>query len=162
MHIGRVEIGLDWSDLVTVRLLRRWVAARTGQDAPFPALVALAHELGCPAETAVALGSLFQLTEGCLGRPLEAECCCSRAIGEDEKAVLLMIAATPAPGLSSATTEIPHGLPGALAWAASSVRRLLGPIAAHPCLALVDSCPFGSSPAAREGASGPALHEGGA
>jgi hypothetical protein len=150
MHIGRVEIGLDWSDLVTVRLLRRWVAARTEQGAPFPALVALAHELGCPAEAAVALGSLFQLTEGCLGRPLEAECCCSRAIGEDERAVLLMIAAAPAPGLPAATSEIPHGLPGALAWAASSVRRMLGPGAGHPRRPLADSCPFGSAPAARE------------
>ena len=122
------------------------MAARTEQEAPFPALVALAHELGCPAEAAVALGSLFQLTEGCLGRPLEAECCCSRVIGEDERAVLLMIAAAPAPGLPAATSDIPHGLPGALAWAASSVRQMLGRGADHSRGPLAQSCPFGSSP----------------
>jgi hypothetical protein len=143
VHIGRVESGLDWSDVVTVRLLRRWVAARAELGNPFPSLVALAHQLDCPAEAAVALGSLFQLTEGCLGRPLEAECCCSRSVGEDEKAVLLMIAAAPDLDQPAATREIPHGLPGALVWAASSVRRLLGPNAAEPLATQAGGCPFG-------------------
>jgi hypothetical protein len=142
MHIGRVESKLGWNDLVTVRLLRRWAAARAELGNPLPSLVALAHELGCPAEAAVALGSLFQLTEGCLGRPLEAECCCSRSVGTDERALLLMIAAAPAPGLPAAPREIPHGLPGALAWAASSVRRLLGPSPAASPRAFAGRCPF--------------------
>ena len=147
MHIGRVDSGLDWTDLVTVRLLRRWVAAREELGNPFPSLVDLAKQLDCPAEAAVALGSLFQLTEGCLGRPLEAECCCSRSIGEDEKAVLLMIAAASDPDLPAATREIPHGLPGALVWAASSVRRLLGPNAAEALRANAGRCPFGRATA---------------
>jgi hypothetical protein len=56
--------------------------------------------------------------------------------------LLLMIAAAPAPGLPAAPREIPHGLPGALAWAASSVRRLLGPSPATPSRALAGRCPF--------------------
>lgn len=141
MYLGRVEVTLDWGDLVAVRLLRRWVAARSAAEPPFPALMVLAHELDCPAELAVAMGSLFQLTEGCLGRPLDAECCCSRTIGEDERAVLLMVAAAPDPD-GSASEAIPHGLPGALAWAAVTVRQLLGSGGTMPARRAGNGCPF--------------------
>jgi hypothetical protein len=147
MHVGRVESGLDWNALVTVRLLRRWAAARAELVNPLPSLVELARQIDCPPEAAIALGSLFQLTESCLGRPLEAECCCSRALSEDERAVLLMIAAAAAPGQPFAAPEIPHGLPGALAWAASSVRRLLGPGLSAPLPLRTGRCPFPAHPA---------------
>jgi hypothetical protein len=118
---------LTWSEFVVVRLLRRWAAARANQDNSLPALVELAADLGEPTETAIALHSLFQLTEACLERPLEAECCCSRTLSRDERAVLTLLAKAPgrAPPLSS--VDVPHGLPGALLWAAATVRTLLGP-----------------------------------
>lgn len=122
----RIGRRLDWEDLVIVRLLRRWVAAQEAKENPLPSLVELARELKQPAQVAVALHSLFQLTESCLGRRIKAECCCSGDIGPDERAILLMVAAAPAPRSSLVSRDIPHGLPGALSWAATSVRRVLG------------------------------------
>ncbi len=146
MHVGRMKSGLDWNALVTVRLLRRWAAARDELANPLPTLVELARQIDCPPEAAIALGSLFQLTESCLGRPLKAECCCSRTLSEDERAVLLMIAAAAGPGEPFALPEIPHGLPGALAWAASSVRRLLGSGVGPAVMLRTGRCPFPARP----------------
>lgn len=141
MLMERIE-ALGWSGLVIVRLLRRWVAARhAGLDA-MPSLVGLATELGRSPQLAIALHSLFQLTESCLGRPLEAECCCSHSLGSDESAVLLMIAAAPAPGTPIASQDIPHGLPGALSWAAASVRCSLGTMQQIESHRTPTRCPF--------------------
>src|SRR3990170_7336872 len=126
---------------ILVRLMRRWGAERAIGGAPLPSLVRLGGELGVEAPTAVAIASLFELTEHCLGRALRAECCCSPRLGGDERAVLLMVeAAAERPPRSLRT--IPHGLPGALHWAIESVRRLLG-IAERPGLVSIDQCPFG-------------------
>lgn len=145
MLMWQIESWLSWSDLVIVRLIRRWVAAREAGERRLPSLVELATELGQSPQAAVALHSLFQLTESCLGRPLQAECCCSRLIGADERAVLVMIAVAPVPGLPIATDEIPHGLPGALAWAVRSVRSALGDDP-HPAVqSPPPRCPFGRS-----------------
>jgi hypothetical protein len=125
MLIERIEPRRVWTEHVIVRLLRRWTAAREAGRNSTASLVELAAELAEPAMVAVALDSLFQLTESCLGRPLRAESCCSRTLGADERAVLLMITTADAPGAPYAAPEIPHGLPGALSWAVTSLRCLL-------------------------------------
>lgn len=120
MHKSRIEGDLVWADFVILRLLRRWAAARTMGDNALPNLVEMAVELGESAEAAISLHSVFQLTESCLGRSLRAECCCSRSIAPDERAILSLMAIAPPQGPPFASSEVPHGLPGALWWALRS------------------------------------------
>lgn len=110
-----------------VRLFRRWAAGAELGPARLPAVVRLCRKIGIAPEAAIALASMFQLVEACLGRPLEAECCCSPSLSRDERALLMMLAAPLAAGPHRAFPAIPHGLPGALHWAIASVRALLGP-----------------------------------
>ena len=142
MLMERIPSRLDWTRSVTVRLLRRWAAARDAEQPPLPSMVRLAGDLGMGPQVAVALASMFQLTEACLGRPLVAECCCSTETGPDEQALLMMLAVAPEPGQPGATSAIPHGLPGALAWAIASVRRLVGDEAALAVAKHPGRCPF--------------------
>ena len=142
MLMERIPPRLDWTRSVTIRLLRRWAAARDAEQLPLPSLVRLAGELGMGPQAAVALASMFQLTEACLGRPLVAECCCSAETGPDEQALLMMLALAPEPGHPGATPAIPHGLPGALAWAIASVRRLVGDEAGLAVAPRPGRCPF--------------------
>jgi hypothetical protein len=105
-----------------------------------PSLVRLGGELGVEPQVAIAIASLFELTEHCLGRALRAECCCSPCLGGDERAVLLMVeAAAERPPRSP--HAIAHGLPAALHWAIESVGRLLD-VADRPGPPLIDQCPF--------------------
>jgi len=139
MLMAPIEVGSHWRDFIVVRLLRRWCAEAATGNNQLPSLVGLAGELGVQAQTAVAVASLFQLTEACLGRPLEAECCCSPLLSRDEQAVLMLLDAAPSLGPGKASRSIPHGLPAALLWAAASVRQLLPgtdkwPVESH--------CPF--------------------
>jgi hypothetical protein len=138
MRMGRIESNLEWSDFVIVRMLRRWAAVRSLGEKALPSLVALARELGEEPQVAISLHSLFQLTEACLCRALEPECCCSSVLSSDEQAVLALIAAAPATGLGS--SALPHGLPGTLAWAAATARLMLGRLAVEP--ASLVKCPF--------------------
>lgn len=108
-----------------VRMVRRWVASVELGAARLPALVRLGRRLGLAPEATIALGSMFQLTESCLGRPLEAECCCSPALARDERAILMMLATASWTRSHRAIPSIPHGLPGALHWAIASVRRAM-------------------------------------
>ena len=136
-----IEPRLAWSEYVVVRLLRRWTAVRATGGRALPNLVALANELGEGPEAAVALHSLFQITESCLGRPLEAECCCSRDLSSDEGAILKLIASAPLQSPLSASREIPHGLPGVLCWAAKAAALAIG-VEAQPFQAAPARCPF--------------------
>lgn len=142
MLLRQIKTHLAWGDFVVVRLLRRWAAARVMEENPLPGMVEVAIELGELPQVSVALHSLFQLTETCLGRALQTECCCSPSIGPDERAILAMIAAAPVQGLPTAPRGMPHGLPGALSWAAIATRLALrGPL--HPPPAPeVTRCPF--------------------
>ena len=144
MLLSPIEPRLAWSEYVVVRLLRRWAALRATGGNALPSLVGLARELGEPAEVAIALHSLFQLTEACLARALEAECCCSRELSGDEAAILKLIAAGPLQFLPAASREIPHGLPGALTWAAKAAAIALG-IEARPMEGPATRCPFRQS-----------------
>jgi hypothetical protein len=133
---------LAWSEFVVIRLLRRWTAVRATEGKALPSMVALAKEMGEGPEVAVALHSLFQLTESCLGRPLRAECCCSRELSSDEAAVLRLIAAAPSRSPANGSSAIPHGLPGALSWAAKAAAMALG-IESKAEEAQPGGCPFG-------------------
>jgi hypothetical protein len=142
MKLGRIEPDLPWTEFVVVRMLRRWAASRQLEANALPEMIALSRELGQPAQVAIALHSMFQLTEASLGRPLEAECCCSRALSRDEKAILTLIAAAPDAPPPLATAAVPHGLPGALHWAVLSVRAAMG-ITSPPEPVAAARCPFG-------------------
>ena len=143
MKPGRIEPDLGWNEFVVVRMLRRWVAAREADTHPLPSLVRLAGEIGQRPDVAITLHSLFQLTEGCLDRRLVAECCCGKAIGPDESAILRLIDAAPDCGPAFTTRDIPHGLPGALCWAAASARLALGLFPDSIESGIPSRCPFG-------------------
>ena len=128
-------------DYRVVRMLRRWAAEREAGGMQLPSLVQFGQSLGLDPQAAIALASMFQLTEHCLGRPLEPECCCSQRLTRDERAVLLMIA-TAASRPPLALASMPHGLPGALSWAVESVRRFLCIREIVPRAAPA-RCPFG-------------------
>jgi len=142
MMMTPIEPSLPLGPYRIVRLLRRWSAAGAGGGARLPSLIRLGARLGMAPEAAVAVASLFELTEACLARPLRAECCCSPRLSSDERAVLMMLAAvTPAhPHLANAA--IPHGLPGALIWAVRSVQRLLDDAEGQPPFGPQGGCPF--------------------
>ena len=147
MLLGRIETDLAWCDFVVLRMLRRWVAARTAQVPPLPSLVGLAAELDLSFEAAVGLDSLFTLTENCLGRALQAECCCCRELVADERAILALMATAPPPLGARTSALIPHGLPGVLCWAVATVRSALGYVADSPARYASPSCPFNRAPA---------------
>ena len=136
-----IDPGLPAASFRIVRLLRRWAAGRDLGPARLPSLVRLGRRIGVEPQAAVALASLFQLTEACLARPLEAECCCSPRLSRDERATLLLLASPPM-RLHQSFPSIPHGLPGALVWAVASVRKLIGSSEMVRVVPL-QRCPFG-------------------
>lgn len=142
MLMTPIEPSLPRSSYRIVRLLRRWEAGSELGAARLPLLVRLGSRLGLPPEAAIALASMFQLTEACLGRPLKAECCCSPRLSRDERAVLMMLAAPTPAHPHAANSVIPHGLPGALLWAVASARQLMGE-RSGPDTRRLASCPFG-------------------
>ena len=122
----RIDPNAGDAEQIVVRLLRRYAACRQLGEQPLPPFTRLGGEFGIPARAVVALASVFQLTEGCLGRALVPECCCNPMLNTDERALLRLLKRTDAePALGS--SDIPHGLPGALVWAVASTRRLLDP-----------------------------------
>lgn len=140
MHI---EPQLADTERVVVRLLRRYAVCRQLDEQPLPSLTGLGNELGIQPCAVIALASVFQLTEGCLGRSLIVECCCNRSLSADERAMLVLLASATGAGPIHTSREIPHGLPGALVWAVASTRRLFDP--AFPKRAvrrLSKRCPF--------------------
>jgi hypothetical protein len=141
MFVERIAPHRAWTEMVIVRLFRRWVAARE-QGEGLAGLIELAAELGFQAPAAIALDSLLQLTESCLGRRLRAECCCNQLRGPDEQAVLLLIAAAQEAWPGFAPAAMPHGLPSALVWAAVSLNHLLDDPPPLPVRA-PQRCPFG-------------------
>lgn len=120
------EVCRDDAEIIFVRLFRLWAMERHGSGMGLSRIHEVARELGMPDETGVACASLFQLVENELGRPLVRECCCSKDLSADERALLgiVKVAAHLEPG--SGSTDIPHGLPGAIHWAALAVRRAFG------------------------------------
>lgn len=135
--------------LTVVRLLRHYCGARDddahGDGSALSRLVTLGQRFRLPPVGTVALVSVFQLTEAVLGRRLVTECCCSRSLSADERAVLRLLGSRMPTVPGTGTADIPDGLPGALAWAILSVERLCGGIIAlpvHPTPATDAGCPF--------------------
>jgi hypothetical protein len=134
-----------------VRLLRRWAASRASNIEPLPDLVAFAEANGIEPPVAVAADSLFQLTEACLSRDLQAERLCSARLGSDERAVLALLRVSPDTGALMSSPAVPHGLPWVLRWSALVLRRLLGGDAWNASASAgseARSCPFRHGPAA--------------
>lgn len=141
MFMAPIEPSPRRHDYVVVRLMRRWVATNGSGEPQLPALVKLGRRLGLEPQAALAIASMFQLTEACLGRPLEAECCCNPHLSPDEQAILTMLSIALPAGPHQACQSVPHGLPGALMWAVASVRRLVGET--HAMARPMAGCPFG-------------------
>lgn len=110
---------------ITVRLFRLWVMAREEGIVTLERMHEVASELRLPDETAPACASFFELVEAQLERPLSRECCCSRRFSPDESALLGVLEAAPTLKGQGGTTTVPHGLSGAIHWAAMAVRRAL-------------------------------------
>lgn len=132
-------------ELTVVRLLRHYCGAREDDDGTaLSRLVALRQTLRLPPAGAVALVSVFQLTEAVLGRRLVTEYCCSRNLSADERAVIRVFGSPMPIASGTGTVDIPHGLSGALAWAVLSVGWLCRGIIALPSPPVPDdaTCPF--------------------
>lgn len=140
--------------LLFVRLLRKWSAARASGENPLPHMHALAAPFEPSPELAMACASLFDLVEAHLGRTLVLECCCSQILSRDEEALVGLLLHAPDAGQPIAGGAVPHGLPGAIRWAAFAVTRALAAtfgeagglddadISPMP----VRACPFGTAP----------------
>lgn len=109
-------------DRAVLATLRSYAGARGAGVPLLPALIRTAEQGGWSAHVAIALGSVFDLTEALLERMLQVSGTDDAAMGEDERAMLLMLrhGGDLAPGQGDAA--IPHGLPGALVWAIRSAR----------------------------------------
>jgi hypothetical protein len=115
----------SFQQIIFVKMFRRWVAAR---DAGLDRRVAVAEVYRGPGNAmmaAVAADSLFDMVEARLGRALKCGCCCSASLGADETALLGLLQYSASAG-GVTTDTIPHGLSGAICWAAMAVRRELG------------------------------------
>ena len=137
--------------MIFVRLFRLWSAARAGGGNPVPAMQESLGLFQPAPELALACASLFDLVEAHLGRPLVPECCCGRELSHDEKALLGVLRHAPEAGQPLASAAIPHGLPGAICWAAFAVRRALaasfGEMPEVPRAEAPRECPFAPAPA---------------
>lgn len=114
------------ASLAFVRLFRLWSAARATGTNPLPPMNDTMALFAPAPELAIACASLFDLVEAHLERRLVSECCCSHDMSRDERALLGVLRHAPAAGLPLTRSAIPHGLPGAICWAAFAVRRALG------------------------------------
>jgi hypothetical protein len=108
----------------------------------------IAQLIGPRPDLALACASLFELVEGQLGRRLVPECCCSPALSRDEQALLGVLRHASEAGVPLTSAVVPHGLPGAIRWAAFAIRRALGASLAEgpevPAVPVV--CPFRQAP----------------
>lgn len=146
VRIEKIQSDLAWHNFVALRMLRRWVAARNAHESPLHSLGTLGHEFNLSFDLAVAFDGLFQLVEDCLGRALRTECCCSREMSTDERAVLILIAIEPMNGCGhQSLPSVPHGIPGPLSWAVGAIRSSLGATGLSPLSAGPSGCPFSLS-----------------
>lgn len=111
---------------IFLQMFRRWAAAREAQVDSRPGMAELFCGPGTAIMAAVACDSLFALVEAQLGRGLVPGRCCDQAPAPDEAALIGLLHHCGNVSGIAATTTIPHGLPGAICWAAHAVRRELG------------------------------------
>src|SRR5688500_15278478 len=148
----RMPLPPSIGSLAFVRLFRLWAAAREEGENPLPHMQEAIALLAPAPELAVACASLFELVEGQLGRRLVPECCCSPERSRDERALLGVLRHAPEAGQPLTSAAVPHGLPGAICWAAFAIRRALeasfaDEIAAPYVREVVPAvCPFDRAP----------------
>ncbi|MEM8697369.1 MAG: hypothetical protein AAGE05_15210 [Pseudomonadota bacterium] len=131
-----------------IKLFRTWSAAREIGNNPLPAMYAHAEPFAAAPELIPACESYFVLVESYVGRSLIPECCCSVAPSTDEVALITILRHAPTAGPVKTNRAVPHGMPGALVWAAFSVQRALEE--SLPCSEIADAaetislarCPF--------------------
>ncbi|HET6535113.1 MAG TPA: hypothetical protein VFG41_02930 [Sphingomicrobium sp.] len=127
MFMKPLKAEQSWTTYILSTLLENWSTSRASGAAPLPALIELAHRLDISSILAVALGSVFDLAEACLGRPLSVQHCCSDDLRPGEWALIHMLNDTlrdeDATALGAGSREIFD----ALLAAATSARRLLAP-----------------------------------
>ncbi|MBO9519057.1 MAG: hypothetical protein J7493_13405 [Porphyrobacter sp.] len=138
--------------MIFVRQFRLWVAARAKGEHPLPHMQSAVSLFETAPELSVACASLFDMVEAQLERPLQPECCCSPAFSRDERALLGILRHAPEAGQPLTSSAVPHGLPGAICWAAFAVRRAMAETftdqfgapdadGSHPA-----QCPFSQEP----------------
>ena len=108
-----------------IALFRIWREAMDNRSNPLPVLFAALGSTAANAELAPACDSFFALTQACLGRELLAGAAQSSELSPDEQGLLDTLRHVPLPGGALASAAIPHGLPGALQWAAMAVLRAM-------------------------------------
>ncbi|WP_343526204.1 hypothetical protein [Sphingomonas sp.] len=129
-RIERVIAPAGHGRSAVIRLLRHYCAMR-GKGvggARLSRLVAFGQSLCLRPTGTVALSSVFQLTEAVLKRHLVAETRDARRLSDDERTILRLLENPVAIVPGTAMADIPPGLPGALASAVLSVRRLCGDV----------------------------------
>ncbi|GGO89703.1 hypothetical protein [Stakelama pacifica] len=129
------------SDDVVVEALRCYCANRRAHLAILPSMLAFAERRQFGAHAMIALTSVFELAEACLGRPLEAETDQDAPLSSDEQAMLMLLASVGDVGAYCGSAALPHGLPGTLAWAVRTANRLCG----RRCIDMAlspSACPF--------------------
>ncbi len=117
---------------------------------PLPAMLKMARDqFDCT--LVPACDSYFALSEACLGRQLAVSANGPRdvpldiTLTADERALLTALRHCPLPSEAVRMAPgIPHGLPGALCWAAYAVRRALG--VQQASAAAMDHCPNDDAP----------------
>ena len=136
----------NWHQRIAVRLFRLWAIARENGEPTLVRMYDAATEFRLPDRTTPSCASLFALTEGALSRNLVRGAACAPNFTADECALLGVIEAAPSLGAMRGSTVIPHGLPGAIRWAAMCVRDALEWPDAEPMTLSMSSsrrkCPF--------------------
>jgi hypothetical protein len=135
----------SFQQAIFVKMFRRWSAARDVELDRRSVMTEVYRGPGSAIMAAVACDSLFALVEAHLGRALVSGCCCSQKLAPDEAALLgLLHYAANANGVTT-DAAMPHGLSGAICWAARAVRRELAfpSVASAAPLAMQPAhCPF--------------------
>ncbi|TIX51698.1 hypothetical protein [Alteraurantiacibacter aquimixticola] len=135
-----------------VRLFRAWTSARLLGDNPLPEMARVTGNRMETLTLASACDSFFALTEACIERRLIAGGAGDAHLSGDEVALLETIRETPLLTSLGPNSRVPHGLPGALQWAAMSVLQALGEDGweisrkAGVVEGPVQTCPFARSP----------------
>lgn len=127
MYMKPLKAEKSWTTYILSTLLENWSTSRAAGTAPLPALIELAHKLGISSISAAAFGSVFDLAEACLGRPLSVKRCCSDDLRAGEWALIHMLNASVREGDVAAFDAASGELIDALVAAATSARRLLAP-----------------------------------
>lgn len=127
---------------IAVLALRRYGRARQCDEVMLHAMSGFASDHAISTHAIIALTSVFELTEACLGRLLNAQQREGGPQTSDEEAMLMLLSNGAGVGSHCGSDAIPHGLPGALAWAVRSANKLCGRQWTQ-APASFSACPFG-------------------